>query len=46
MTTTNFATGPDPLMVNLAWYENLPPKLKLHLVPGSGFPTVARPSRP
>ncbi|MGI9455845.1 MAG: TRAP transporter substrate-binding protein, partial [Aeoliella sp.] len=29
MTVTNYATGPDPLLVNLAWYEGLPDDLKL-----------------
>ncbi len=24
LTITNYATGPDPLMVNLVWYESLP----------------------
>ena len=28
MTITNYATGPDPLLVNLAWYERLPDDLK------------------
>lgn len=28
LTITNYATGPDPLMVNLAWYESLPADLK------------------
>jgi C4-dicarboxylate-binding protein DctP len=28
LTITNYATGPDPLMVNLAWYEALPVDLK------------------
>ena len=28
LTITNYATGPDPLMVNLAWYEALPSDLK------------------
>ena len=28
MTITNYATGPDPLMVNLAWYESLPADLQ------------------
>ena len=29
LTITNYATGPDPLMVNLKWYESLPNELKL-----------------
>lgn len=29
MTVTNYATGPDPFFVNLAWYESLPPDLQL-----------------
>jgi len=29
LTVTNYATGPDPLMVNLAWYEALPEDLQL-----------------
>ena len=28
LTITNYATGPDPLMVNLSWYQNLPDDLK------------------
>ncbi len=28
-TITNYATGPDPLMVNLAWYERLPADLQV-----------------
>ncbi len=28
LTISNYATGPDPLMVNLAWYESLPPDLQ------------------
>lgn len=28
LTITNYATGPDPLIVNLAWYEGLPPDLR------------------
>ena len=28
LTITNYATGPDPMIVNLAWYEELPPDLK------------------
>ena len=28
MTITNYATGPDPLMVSLAWYEQLPDDLQ------------------
>jgi len=28
LTITNYATGPDPLMVNLKWYESLPADLK------------------
>jgi len=28
MTITNYATGPDPLMVNLEWYEKLPLELQ------------------
>ena len=28
MTITNYATGPDPFMVNLEWYESLPPDLQ------------------
>ena len=27
-TVTNYATGPDPLMVNLSWYEKLPEDLQ------------------
>ena len=28
MTVTNYATGPDPFLVNLAWYESLPADLQ------------------
>ena len=28
MTITNYATGPDPFLVNLAWYESLPSDLQ------------------
>ena len=28
LTITNYATGPDPLMVNLTWYESLPRDLQ------------------
>lgn len=28
MTITNYATGPDPFFVNLAWYESLPEELR------------------
>lgn len=28
LTITNYATGPDPLIVNLTWYESLPPDLR------------------
>ena len=28
MTITNYATGPDPLMVNLEWYQSLPKDLQ------------------
>ena len=28
LTITNYATGPDPMIVNLAWYEGLPSDLK------------------
>ncbi len=28
LTITNYATGPDPLIVNLAWYESLPADLQ------------------
>jgi tripartite ATP-independent transporter DctP family solute receptor len=28
MTVTNYATGPDPFLVNLAWYESLPTDLQ------------------
>ena len=28
LTITNYATGPDPLMVNLEWYESLPRDLR------------------
>ena len=36
MTVTNYATGPDPFLVNLKWYERLPDDLK------SIFDEVAR----
>jgi TRAP-type C4-dicarboxylate transport system substrate-binding protein len=29
LTITNYATGPDPFMVNLEWYNNLPEDLKV-----------------
>jgi len=29
LTITNYSTGPDPLMVNLGWYESLPYDLKV-----------------
>ena len=29
MTITNYATGPDPFLVNLAWYESLPDDLRI-----------------
>ena len=29
LTISNYATGPDPLMVNLKWYESLPNDLKI-----------------
>jgi C4-dicarboxylate-binding protein DctP len=29
LTITNYATGPDPMMVNLDWYEGLPPDLQV-----------------
>ena len=29
LTVTNYATGPDPLMVNLGWYESLPHDLQV-----------------
>ena len=29
LTITNYATGPDPLIVNLGWYESLPYDLKV-----------------
>jgi C4-dicarboxylate-binding protein DctP len=29
LTISNYATGPDPFMVNLEWYESLPPDLQL-----------------
>lgn len=29
LTISNYATGPDPFMVNLKWYESLPNDLKL-----------------
>ena len=28
LTITNYATGPDPFLVNLAWYESLPIELQ------------------
>jgi len=28
LTITNYATGPDPFMVNLKWYNSLPPDLQ------------------
>lgn len=28
MTVTNYATGPDPFLVNLKWYESLPEELQ------------------
>jgi len=28
MTITNYATGPDPFLVNLAWYQSLPAELQ------------------
>jgi len=28
MTVTNYATGPDPFMVSLEWYEKLPIELR------------------
>jgi len=28
MTVTNYAMGPDPMMINLAWYERLPADLQ------------------
>ena len=28
LTVTNYATGPDPFMVNLGWYNKLPPDLQ------------------
>jgi C4-dicarboxylate-binding protein DctP len=28
LTITNYATGPDPFMVNLEWYSTLPPDLQ------------------
>ena len=28
LTITNYATGPDPMIVNLAWYESLPSDLQ------------------
>ena len=36
LTITNYATGPDPLLVNLAWYDSMPDDLK------SIFDDVAR----
>jgi C4-dicarboxylate-binding protein DctP len=36
LTITNYATGPDPFIVNLAWYETLPAELQ------ETFDTVAR----
>ena len=29
MTITNYATGPDPFIVDLKWYESLPADLKV-----------------
>ena len=29
LTVTNYATGPDPFIVNLKWYNTLPPELKI-----------------
>ena len=29
LTVTNYATGPDPFIVNLDWYNTLPPSLKM-----------------
>ena len=29
LTVTNYATGPDPFIVNLKWYNTLTPKLKI-----------------
>ena len=29
ITVTNYSTGPDPFIVNLSWYQNLPYDLKL-----------------
>lgn len=29
LTVTNYATGPDPFIVNLKWYDSLTPNLKL-----------------
>ena len=29
LTVTNYATGPDPFIVNLKWYNTLPPDLKI-----------------
>lgn len=29
LTVTNYATGPDPFIVNLKWYKTLPPDLKI-----------------
>ena len=28
LTITNYATGPDPFLVNLKWYQSLPPELQ------------------
>ena len=36
LTISNYATGPDPLIVNLAWYQSLPEELR------SVFDEVAR----
>lgn len=36
LTISNYATGPDPLMINLAWYQSLPADLQ------SVFDEVAR----
>ena len=40
VTITNYATGPDPLLVNLRWYESLPGDLR------QVFDTVARRNHP
>ena len=29
LTVTNYATGPDPFIVNLSWYNTLTPDLKI-----------------